>query len=71
MSSKEELYKLLLENSPYGTLFFAYGICIDSNPKAREILGCDKRTLQGISLDETGLSEPSPAMVRWKNDVTE
>ena len=58
MSSKEELYKLLLENSPYGTLFFAYGICIDSNPKAREILGCDKRTLQGISLDETGLSEP-------------
>lgn len=58
MSSKEELYRVLLEHSPYGTLFFTYGICIDSNSKAREILGCDKRTLQGISLEETGLEEP-------------
>ena len=69
MSSKEELYKLLLENSPYGTLFFAYGICIDSNPKARELLGCDKRTLQGISLDETGLSEPI-AVAALKQEIT-
>lgn len=54
MSSKEELYRVLLEHSPYGTLFFTYGICIDSNSKAREILGCDKRTLQGISLRKPG-----------------
>ncbi len=69
MSSKEELYKVLLENSPYGTLFFAYGICIDSNPKAQEILGCDKRTLQGISLEETGLTEPL-AVAAIKQEIT-
>lgn len=68
MSSKEELYKLLLENSPYGTLFFAYGICVDSNPKAREILGCEKRALQGVSIEETALSE-SLALISLKQQI--
>lgn len=68
MSSKEELYKLLLENSPYGTLFFAYGTCIDSNPKAREILGCEKRVLQGVSIEETALSEPL-ALISLKQQI--
>jgi diguanylate cyclase (GGDEF)-like protein len=58
MSSKEELYKLLLEVSPYGTLFFAYGVCVDCNPRAQDILGCDKRTLLGTSLDDTPPEEP-------------
>lgn len=68
MSSKEELYKLLLENAPFGTLFFAYGICVDSNPKAREILGCEKRTLQGVSIEETALSEPL-ALISLKQQI--
>ncbi len=68
MSSKEELYKLLLENSPHGILFFAYGICVESNPKACEILGCDKRTLQGVSIDETALSEPL-ALIALKQQI--
>ncbi|MBV1931077.1 MAG: EAL domain-containing protein [Porticoccaceae bacterium] len=68
MSSKEELYKLLLENSPYGTLFFAYGICVDSNPKAREILGCEKRALQGVSIEDTALSEPL-ALISLKQQI--
>lgn len=68
MSSKEELYKLLLETSPYGTLFFVYGMCVDCNPRAREILGCDKRTLLGSSLDETELSEPL-ALISLKQQI--
>lgn len=58
MSSKAELYKLLLDTSPYGTLFFVYGICVDCNPKALQILGCEKRLLLGASLDDVELSEP-------------
>ncbi len=68
MGSKEELYKLLLETSPYGTLFFVYGICVDSNPKAREILACDKRALLGVSLEETELSE-SLALISLKEKI--
>jgi diguanylate cyclase (GGDEF)-like protein len=58
MSSKAELYKLLLDTSPYGTLFFVYGICVDCNPKAQQILGCEKRLLLGASLEDIELSEP-------------
>jgi len=39
MSSKEELYKVLVESVPYGTLFFAYGVCVDANKHALELLG--------------------------------
>ncbi|MGV6806710.1 MAG: putative bifunctional diguanylate cyclase/phosphodiesterase [bacterium] len=52
MSSKEELYKVLIESAPYGTLFFVYGVCIDANVRAFESLACDKRQLIGTSLDE-------------------
>jgi len=52
MSSKEELYKMLLETSPYGVLFFAYGVCVDCNPSATEILGCSRRQLLGTAIRE-------------------
>lgn len=68
MSSKEELYKLLLETSPYGTLFFVYGMCVDCNPAARYILDCDKRTLLGTSLDDVELSEPL-ALISLKQQI--
>ncbi len=65
MSSKEELYKLLVDKAPYGTLFFAYGVCIDANPRVFEILDCDKKQLVGSSLDEiTG--DESTALVDLK-----
>ena len=65
MSSKEELYKLLVDKAPYGTLFFAYGVCIDANPRVLSILGCDKKQLVGDSLDEiTG--DESTALVGLK-----
>lgn len=52
MREKNYLYKKLLEKAPYGTLFFAYGVCIDANPKALSILKCDRSNLVGMSLFE-------------------
>ncbi|UTW45382.1 EAL domain-containing protein [bacterium SCSIO 12696] len=59
MSSKEELYKVLLETSPYGTLFFVYGVCIECNHKAITLLGCERNHLIGASLDEISGDESS------------
>lgn len=65
MSSKEELYKVLAESVPYGTLFFAYGVCVDANKKALDLLGCELKQLVGASLDSiTG--EESTALVDLK-----
>ncbi|HEB28552.1 MAG TPA: EAL domain-containing protein [Porticoccus sp.] len=65
MSSKEELYKVLVESVPYGTLFFAYGVCIDANKNALELLGCELKQLVGVSLDSiTG--DESTALVDLK-----
>ncbi len=58
MSSKEELYKLLLDSSPYGTMFFAYGVCVDCNPRAQQLLGCSRRAILGTSLDDNCDDEP-------------
>ena len=52
MREKNHLYKKLLDTAPYGTLFFAYGVCIDANPKALSILGCNRSEIIGISLFE-------------------
>ena len=65
MSSKEELYKVLVESVPYGTLFFAYGVCVDANKNALELLGCELKQLVGASLDSiTG--DESTALVDLK-----
>ena len=65
MSSKEELYKVLVESVPYGTLFFAYGVCVDANKHALELLGCRLNQMVGASLDNiTG--EESSALVDLK-----
>lgn len=65
MSSKEELYKVLVESVPYGTLFFAYGVCVDANKHALELLGCRLDQIVGASLDNiTG--EESSALVDLK-----
>jgi diguanylate cyclase (GGDEF)-like protein len=65
MSSKEELYKVLVESVPYGTLFFAYGVCIDANKHALDLLGCNLKQLVGASVDSiTG--DESTALVDLK-----
>jgi len=60
MSSKKELYKVLLESSPFGTLFFVYGVCIESNSKALELLDCQRSDLIGTSIDEISGNESLP-----------
>ena len=60
MSSKEELYKVLVESVPYGTLFFAYGVCVDANKNALELLGCELKQLVGASLDSITGDESTP-----------
>jgi hypothetical protein len=34
MRETNHLYKKILNTAPFGTLFFAYGVCIDANQKA-------------------------------------
>ncbi len=55
---KLELYQTLLEHSPFGTLVFVYGVCVECNPSAEKILLCERRVLLGSSLQETHLDEP-------------
>jgi len=65
---KLELYQSLLEHSPFGTLVFVYGVCVECNPRAEKILACERRALLGSSLQETPLDEPL-ALIALKQEV--
>ena len=65
---KLELYKSLLEHSPFGTLVFVYGVCVECNPRAEKILACERRALLGSSLQETPLDEHL-ALIALKQQV--
>ena len=65
---KLELYQSLLEHSPFGTLVFVYGVCVECNPRAEKILACERRALLGSSLEENPLDEPL-ALIALKQQV--
>ncbi|RLA36497.1 MAG: hypothetical protein DRQ64_10045, partial [Gammaproteobacteria bacterium] len=65
---KLELYQSLLEHSPFGTLVFVYGVCVECNPRAQKILACERRALLGSSLQENPLDE-SLALISLKQQV--
>jgi len=65
---KLELYQSLLEHSPFGTLVFVYGVCVECNPRAEKILACQRRALLGSSLEENPLDEPL-ALIALKQQV--
>ena len=65
---KFELYQSLLEHSPFGTLVFVYGVCVECNPRAQKILACERRALLGSSLQENPLDEPL-ALISLKQQV--
>jgi len=65
---KLELYQSLLEHSPFGTLVFVYGVCVECNPCAEKILACERRALLGSSLEENPLDEPL-ALIALKQQV--
>jgi len=69
MRETNHLYKKILNTAPFGTLFFAYGVCIDANQKALSILGCDRSELVGLSLNEGG-DEPPPVLVQLKKVIS-
>jgi diguanylate cyclase (GGDEF)-like protein len=58
MREKNHLYKKVLDTAPFGTLFFAYGVCIDANHKALNLLRCERNQLVGLSLNELSDDQP-------------
>ncbi|OUS11176.1 hypothetical protein A9Q89_09640 [Gammaproteobacteria bacterium 53_120_T64] len=66
---KSALYQSLLEHSPFGTLVFVYGVCVECNPRAEKILACERRVLLGSSLQENPLDEPL-ALIALKQELT-
>lgn len=52
MREKNHLYKKVLDTAPFGTLFFAYGVCIDANAKALSLLRCQRTEIIGTALGE-------------------
>ena len=62
MREKNHLYKKVLDTAPFGTLFFAYGVCIDANHKALNLLRCERSRLVGLSLNEISDDQPESLM---------
>ena len=58
MADKNHLYKKVLETAPFGTLLFAYGICIDANSAALSILNCERSQIIGAALGEDHEQQP-------------
>ena len=68
MREKNNLYKKVLDTAPFGTLFFAYGVCIDANHKALNLLRCQRSQLVGRSLNELAEDQPA-ALIQLKTVV--
>jgi diguanylate cyclase (GGDEF)-like protein len=52
MPTKNHLYKKVLDTAPFGTVFFAYGVCIDANAQALSILKCERAQIIGAAIAE-------------------
>lgn len=58
MPTKNQLYKKVLDTAPFGTVFFAYGVCIDANAQALSILKCDRAQIIGTAIGEDQQHQP-------------
>ncbi len=58
MPDKNHLYKKVLDTAPFGTVFFAYGVCIDINAQALSILKCDRSQIIGTAIGEDQDHQP-------------
>ncbi|MFZ5654373.1 MAG: putative bifunctional diguanylate cyclase/phosphodiesterase [Pseudomonadota bacterium] len=56
-----DLHRRVVETAPFGVLFFAYGVCVEVNPAALELLGCERDQVLGHDL-ETLAPEDSVAL---------
>ena len=52
MPTRNHLYKKVLDTAPFGTVFFAYGVCIDANAQALYILNCQRSQIIGAAIAE-------------------
>jgi len=59
MADRHKLYKKVLDRAPFGTLLFAYGVCIDSNNRALQILKCQRSDIIGAALSENQNQQPA------------
>ena len=59
MAGRHKLYKKVLDRAPFGTLLFAYGVCIDSNNRALQILKCQRSEIIGAALSENQNQQPA------------
>ncbi len=55
---RTDLYRRIVDNVPFGVLFFVHGVCVDANPMARRLLGCEQWRLVGTALDSSEPAEP-------------
>ena len=59
MADRYKLYKKVLDRAPFGTLLFAYGVCIDANSRALQILNCQRSEIIGSALSEDQCQQPA------------
>ena len=59
MADRHKLYKKVLDRAPFGTLLFAYGVCIDVNNRALQILKCQRSDIIGAALSENQNQQPA------------
>ncbi|ETN92130.1 Bacteriophytochrome cph2 [Gammaproteobacteria bacterium MOLA455] len=59
MADRHKLYKKVLDRAPFGTLLFAYGVCIDVNSRALQILKCQRSEIVGATLSEDQSHHPA------------
>ena len=55
---RTDAYRRIVDNAPFGVLFFVHGVCIDANPMAHRLLGCEQWRLVGAVLDSSEPAEP-------------
>jgi diguanylate cyclase (GGDEF)-like protein len=68
MPTKNQLYKKVLDTAPFGTVVFAYGVCIDANAQALSILKCDRAQIIGTAIGEDQDHQPQ-AIQQFKQVV--
>ena len=59
MADRHKLYKKVLDRAPFGTLLVAYGVCIDANSRALQILKCQRSEIVGAALSEDQIQQPA------------
>ena len=66
MPTKNQLYKKVLDTAPFGTVFFAYGVCIDANAQALSILKTDRSQIIGTAIGEDQDHQPQSIQLPWQ-----